>query len=74
MKGYLRHLKYTKGKDGYSLKIFSYLLKTRAESVGVIRRKDGGVGGLDIGMFSSDIWRSNTKNFILVHFTGPHNF
>lgn len=71
MKGYSRHLKYTKGKDGHDLKIFSNFLRTRAESVGVIRRKDRSEGNL---VFSSDIWRSDTKNFTLVHFTGPDNF
>lgn len=63
-----------KGKDGYPLKIFSNLLKTRTESVGAIRKKGGGERDVDVGMFSSDIWRSSTKKFILVHFTDPDNF
>lgn len=46
-----------------TLKIFSNWLKTRADNVGVIRKKGGGEGDVDVGM---EKWYNSLYWFILL--------
>lgn len=61
MKGFLRYLKYVKGKDEYFLKIFSNWFKKGVDNIRVIRKKGGGEEDVDVGMFFIDVWRNDIK-------------
>lgn len=62
MKEYSKHLKYTKGKDGYSLKHFSSWLKTRRDNIKTIKKKGGGgQRDDDADMFSIDCLEKQHK-------------
>lgn len=71
MKGYSRYLKYAKGKDEYSLKIFSNWLKKGADNIKAIRKKGGGEEDVDVGMFFIDAWRNDTKTVYIGSFYWP---
>lgn len=44
-----------------TLKFFNNWFKTREIVLGQYGKKGGGEGDVDIGMFSLDVWRNNTK-------------